>query len=216
MSTEKHSTKETAEGKGLRLDLIVIGFVALLLAFFFVRLGSQANRRLETIEDKMENSPPKRYVAPDSKVYQFTDMPTDGIKVQRSVYVPVYSHIYHAHGGVVPLAATLSIRNTDPRQSIYIHSADYYNTHGKKLKKYINRAVKLGPLQTIDFMIEVQDSSGGSGANFIVEWLATELVEEPAIEAVMIGSIGTNGFCFVRPGQTLETIVGDSVGDWGH
>jgi len=28
-------------------------------------------------------------------------------------------------------------------------------------------------------------------------------------DAVMIGSIGTNGFCFVRSGQTLETIVGD-------
>jgi hypothetical protein len=27
MSTEKHSTKETAEGKGLRLDLIVIGLI---------------------------------------------------------------------------------------------------------------------------------------------------------------------------------------------
>jgi hypothetical protein len=70
--------------------------------------------------------------------------------------------------------------------------------------------------QGTDFMIEVQDSSGGSGANFIVQWFATETVEEPTIEAVMVGSLGTHGYCFSRSGRTLETIVGGSVGDWGH
>ncbi|MHC5214952.1 MAG: DUF3124 domain-containing protein [Planctomycetota bacterium] len=65
-------------------------------------------------------------------------------------------------------------------------------------------------------MIEVQDSSGGSGANFIFQWFATETVEEPTIEAVMVGSLGTHGYCFSRSGRTLETIVGGSVGDWGH
>lgn len=43
---------------------------------------------------------------------------------------------------------------------------------------------------------------GGSGANFIVEWSGDEELNEPLIEAAMVGMDGTHGMAFV--GQAHE------------
>ena len=45
---------------------------------------------------------------------------------------------------------------------------------------------------------------GGSGANFIVEWVAKSKVNNPVIEAVMAGIEGQTGISFARLGVAIE------------
>ena len=69
----------------------------------------------------------------------------------------------------------------------------------------MDRLIRLGPLATIEFLVEAQDTTGGSGANFIVEWVATEDIDEPLIEAIMVGFSGTQGISFSRTGVPLAS-----------
>jgi len=67
--------------------------------------------------------------------------------------------------------------------------------------------LRLAPLATTEFFVPEQDSSGGSGANFIVEWVAEKKqVNTPIIEAVMISTSGQQGISFVRSGQVVQAL----------
>src|SRR6476469_3848218 len=135
-------------------------------------------------------------------------VPLDKTKVVmgQTVYVPIYSHIYHynSQDQVMNLSATLSIRNTDLTNSIIITSVRYYNTDGKLIRQDIKSPVELNPLASTDFFIAADDTSGGSGANFIVEWVAEKTVYEPVIEAVMISTSSSQGISFVSPAKVLK------------
>ena len=102
------------------------------------------------------------------------------------------------------LSATLSIRNTDLTHSIIITSVQYYDTDGQLVRKDVESPVELKPLASTDFFIAADDTSGGSGANFIVEWVAEKKVYEPVIEAVMIGTSSQQGISFVSPAKVLK------------
>ena len=128
----------------------------------------------------------------------------DELPVRQLVYVPVYSHVYYQGGSPYSLETTLSIRNTDFDEAVYLKSVKYFDTSGKLVKTHLDRAIKLAPLQTIEFLVERQDSSGGSGANFLVEWWAERQVDKPVIEAVMVGTVGTQGICFGRTGIEIS------------
>lgn len=124
----------------------------------------------------------------------------------QTLYVPVYSHIYHYNKQehVINLSATLSIRNTDLTNSIIITSVRYYNTDGQMVRQDVKSPVELKPLASTDFFIAADDTSGGSGANFIVEWVAEKKVYEPVVEAVMISTSSSQGISFVSPAKVLK------------
>ncbi len=124
----------------------------------------------------------------------------------QTVYVPVYSQIYHhnSQNHAMNLSATLSIRNTDLANSIIITSVRYYDTDGKLIRQDIKSPVELKPLASTDFFIAADDTSGGSGANFIVEWVALKTVYEPVIEAVMISTSSNQGISFISPAKVLK------------
>lgn len=124
----------------------------------------------------------------------------------QTLYVPIYSHIYHYNNqdNVMNLSATLSIRNTDLTNSIIITSVRYYNTDGQLIRQDVETPVELKPLASTDFFIAADDTSGGSGANFIVEWVAEKKVYEPVIEAVMISTSFQQGISFVSPAKVLK------------
>ena len=124
----------------------------------------------------------------------------------QTVYVPIYSHIYHYNNqdDVMNLSATLSIRNTDLTNSIIITSVRYYDTDGKLIRQDIKSPVELKPLASTNFFIAANDTIGGSGANFIVEWVAEKTVYEPVIEAVMISTSSSQGISFVSPAKILK------------
>lgn len=125
--------------------------------------------------------------------------------VSQAVYVPDYSHVYHGGGrSRFPLTTTLSVRNTDPERSITLRSVRYYDTGGELTRRYLEEARRLAPLETADFVVEEHDVSGGTGANFIVEWSAQRPVSQPVVESVMIGTRSTQGISFTSRGQPIE------------
>jgi hypothetical protein len=120
------------------------------------------------------------------------------------VYVPAYSHIYSGNRELpFLLTVTLSIRNIDPAHPIKITLVDYYETQGKLLKKYIDKPLTLKPFESERYIIAEKDKSGGSGANFIVEWHSDKLVNPPIIESVMIGARSNQGVSFTSRGREI-------------
>ena len=115
----------------------------------------------------------------------------------------IYTHIYSGlKGRTFDLAATLSIRNTDPKQSIIIVSVEFYDTEGKLIENYLDTSLSLGVLASTRYVIkEGEKKSGGSGANFMVTWKSETAVNPPIIEAIMIGAKSGQGISFVSRGQ---------------
>ncbi|NJP10838.1 MAG: DUF3124 domain-containing protein [Leptolyngbyaceae cyanobacterium RU_5_1] len=128
------------------------------------------------------------------------------IKVGQTIYVPIYSYIYHydSQKHILNLAATLSIRNTDLKHSIIITAVDYYDTSGKLIRHYLEQPAQLAALASADFFIAKDDVSGGLGANFIVEWAAEQQVFEPIVEAVMISTESGRGISLISSGKVVE------------
>ncbi|BAY67732.1 hypothetical protein NIES23_05140 [Trichormus variabilis NIES-23] len=128
------------------------------------------------------------------------------IAMGQTIYVPIYSHIYHYNRQeVFNLAATLSIRNTDLSNPIIVTSVRYYDSNGKLVKQYLERPIQLDALASTDFFIDKSDTSGGLGANFIVEWVAATEVSEPIVEAIMIGTDFQQGISFTSPGKVIKS-----------
>ncbi|ASQ91285.1 hypothetical protein CHL67_10505 [Prosthecochloris sp. GSB1] len=125
----------------------------------------------------------------------------------RTVYVPVYSHIYYRdERRVIQLAVTLSVRNTDRDRGIVLNTVRYFDSDGKPVRKYLSKPVVLGPMASRDFVVHEKDTAGGSGASFIVEWSAADSVTEPVIEAVMISTASAQGISLVSPGRVLRRL----------
>jgi len=127
------------------------------------------------------------------------------IAMGQTIYVPVYSHVYLHNKHKRLLGATLSIRNTDQNDAIVVTGVRYYDTEGKLLETYVDKAHALGPLASMDFVVDQVDQRGGSGANFIVEWVSERKVNPPIVEAVMIGVTGTQGLSFIGAGRVIAT-----------
>jgi hypothetical protein len=122
-----------------------------------------------------------------------------------SVYVSIYSNVYsgvklHA----LELSGMLSIRNTDPKYSISIQKADYYDSKGKLLERYITQSLKLKPLESTHFLLKVSDKRGGPGANFIVKWESDHEVNPPIIEGIMLSTRAQQGISFICPGKIIS------------
>lgn len=116
-------------------------------------------------------------------------------------YLPVYSHIYHVHEHrTFDLTITISIRNVSMTDSLYIFKADYYNTVGTNIRKYLKSPIYLLPMETVEIIIEEQDVEGGSGANFLFDWAMVNDINPPLIEAVMISTSGQQGLSFTTRG----------------
>lgn len=136
----------------------------------------------------------------------------------QTVYVPVYSYVALRFApsigwGVskdksreVPfqLATNVSVRNTDLRHSLTVMKADYYNTEGSIVKKYVETPVVVAPMASTYFFVSVSDESGGAGANFLIRWESQQPVNEPIIESVTFGFSGTHSLSFVTKSKTIR------------
>ena len=72
----------------------------------------------------------------------------------QTIYVPVYSHIYSGGGEAHLLEVTLSVRNTDPERTIRLVAVQYFDTRGVLVKNYLEQSVGLGPMETVEFLVE--------------------------------------------------------------
>ncbi|MGD9056410.1 MAG: DUF3124 domain-containing protein [Desulfobacterales bacterium] len=123
----------------------------------------------------------------------------------QTVYVPIYSHIYSGlKGRPFELAATLSIRNTDPKHPITLMSVKYFDSEGKLVKEYLEKPSELKAMATTRYILPEGDTTGGSGANFLVKWKAAAKINPPLIEGVMIGTRSGQGISFVSRGQVIS------------
>lgn len=130
----------------------------------------------------------------------------DRMKYDDLIYIPIYSDIYISEQNQRSLlVATLSIRNTSYSDSLFISKIDYFDTQGILVRNYLDNPISLPPMATVNYVIEKEDVSGGSGANFMVELSAMDKNVRPIVQAVMIGENGNNqGFAFSTDGYSLK------------
>jgi hypothetical protein len=139
-----------------------------------------------------------------STAIPFQSVLADDLSQGQKVYVPIYSHIYSGDKeNPFLLTAILSVRNTDPGHAITLTTVDYFDSNGKLLRRYLEKPVELGALASIRYVVGESDKSGGSGAKFIVEWLAASQVNPPILEGIMIGTKMQQGISFVSRGQVI-------------
>ena len=123
---------------------------------------------------------------------------------KQTFYVPIYSDIYTDRDArKVLLSATLSVRNTTLKKSLYINKIDYYDTDGALVKSYLDKPIELPAMATLNYIVEKEEDKGGSGANFIIEVEGVDETVKPVIEAVMIGNFSNKGFAFSTEGTPV-------------
>ncbi|WP_426138538.1 DUF3124 domain-containing protein [Psychrobacter sp. TWR1-1-1] len=123
---------------------------------------------------------------------------------KQTFYVPIYSDIYTDRDNrKVLLSATLSVRNTTLKKSLYINKIDYYGTDGTFIKPYLTKPIELPAMATLNYIVEKEEDKGGSGANFIIEVEGIDETVKPVIEAVMIGNFSNKGFAFSTEGTPV-------------
>lgn len=129
----------------------------------------------------------------------------------QSLYLPIYSHLYH--GDVHPrtgkpsetlVSTHVSIRNTDMKATLRVTSARYYNTDGALLREYLPAPKSVPPLGTLELYVPRSDSSGGSGANFIIDWSADRPINPPLVEALHADIREARTLLFVTTGRPIQ------------
>lgn len=120
-------------------------------------------------------------------------------------YLSVYSQIYNNTSYKTQnLTSMVSLRNTSESDTIYLLKAEYYDTHGKSIRKYFDSPVFLAPLETTEIIIDEIDTTGGTGSNFIIEWKIPEACSEPIFEGVMISISGQQGLSFTTQAKRIK------------
>ena len=154
-------------------------------------------KNTDSAEEKKKSHP--------SHIYKYASIDSSKLTYFQTDYVPVYSDIYHRDGTRrFNLTVTLSIRNTSKVDSTYILSAAYYDSYGKLLKEYIDSTILISPLESIEFVVDENEISGGAGANFIIDWGAVSYTDQLLIQTVMIGSSGQQGISFITNSRIID------------
>ena len=136
-----------------------------------------------------------------------TVMTASELAVSGETYIPVYSNIYWGQStSVTELSATLSVRNADRERSLVLTHVDYFDSRGKLIRQYLDEPRELEPMGTVEWVIEVHDTEGGSGANFLVGWGAPGPIARPVMEAIMLGQISSFSISFVSQGRPVEIV----------
>ncbi len=100
---------------------------------------------------------------------QVKGLMSTNLRFTDSVYVPIYSNIYSRTKDLrFLLTATLSIRNSSYADTMVISAIDYFDTKGTLVKHYLGSPIYLQPMESIDYVIDEEDDSGGSGAKLIL------------------------------------------------
>lgn len=154
-------------------------------------------------------APPKGAVAEGSSGQRLTpaSSPVPADHLTRRVYVAVYSSIYLGLAKdemMVNLAATVSVRNVSLDHGITLTHARYYDSAGKAVRDYVTTPSTLAPMATVEFVVKRDDTAGGPGANFVIEWSGPSDVDDPLVEAVMIGQSGHAAYSFTSVGRAVK------------
>lgn len=124
--------------------------------------------------------------------------------IHGNTYLAVYSEIYaRTQKRTFPLTATVGIRNTSLKDSVFINKAEYYDTHGELVNQYFDRTIFVAPMETVEIIIAEDHKQGGSGGNFLFNWSTRDLKNKPYFEAVMISASGQQGISITTQGVEI-------------
>lgn len=118
-----------------------------------------------------------------------------------SVYSEIYSQTEHRTHN---LTTTVSMRNINIKDTIYINKAEYFNTEGKSIRTYFDHPIYIAPLETVEIVVDETDVEGGTGANFVFGWSVKKSISEPLFEGVMISTSGQQGLSFTSEGVRIK------------
>jgi len=173
------------------------------LLFICIMLLSGCDNNRESKRTEYLNEIQKRK-SNDFSHFPATDETIDGTFNKKQIYVPVYSHIFLSEDRFLKLSIMLSIRNTDLSKDLYVESIDYYNTEGSLVRQYISKPHILKPMATIEYYVDLEDMSGGTGANFIVNIASKDKTSLPIVQAVMTNIGSNNSLTFLTQGHIIE------------
>lgn len=129
---------------------------------------------------------------------------TDSLEYGKS-YLSIYSQIYSfTEHKTHNLTSMVSIRNTSDLDTIYLLRAEYYDTHGKSVRKYFDTSIFLAPMETTEIVIDEIDVTGGTGSNFIFEWKIPKNCPEPLFEGIMTSTMGQQGLSFTTQAKRIK------------
>ncbi len=184
--------------------------IAVIVVLFLIPLCVYAfylDRRMGSFEDSLRYRPPQETAEENGVAVDEHSHVAKGPVLGQKVYVPAYSHVYHGDGDPHLLTITLSVRNTSLNEEMVIKSVRYFDTKGNEVKSYLAKPVRVAALGSTEFLVGRDDASGGSGANFLVEWFANQPITEPIIEAVMIDTKSQQGISFVCRGSVIGEVT---------
>ncbi len=125
----------------------------------------------------------------------------------QEIYIPAYSSLKPFEDQKeIDFSIILSIRNTDPTKSIVVSSIDFYNSEGDNSRKFISEPLTINPMATTEFTVSRLDKFGGSGANFYVKWISDTPVNEPVVEAIILGA-SPHCYSWVSPGRVVKNVL---------
>ena len=169
-----------------------ITFYFIVVFFLWGSFGCEKQKEISSINPiNWENRAVKKSL-PDSLVSGASYL---------SVYSEIYSETEHA---TINLTATISLRNINKKDTIYLDKAEYYNTHGQLIRSYFSKPIFISPMETVEIVIDEHDKEGGSGANFIFDWKIQTNTHEPFFECVMISTYGQQGLSFTTQGIRID------------
>lgn len=128
------------------------------------------------------------------------------MEINESVYVPAYSDLYYeSQEKKTFFTVILSLRNISFTDTLYFTHIDYYSSHGKLLREYIDQVLVLRPMESMEYIVEEAEKEGGTGANFVVNYSAkANLNNHPFIETIMMGNLDNYRFAFTSPGVRIN------------
>ena len=136
-----------------------------------------------------------------------TALPGENLDVSGAFYVPAYSSVAMSQGKLrADFSVTLSVHNASETKALVLKRIAYFDTAGKMVESYLKEPVALNPFSTIEVAIAANDTRGGTGANFIVDWAAAGDIAEPVVEALMVGSVGAGHYAFISQGRSVKII----------
>jgi hypothetical protein len=136
-----------------------------------------------------------------------TTLPTEALTVSGAFYVPVYSSVSMSQGKLrADFSVTLSVHNASETRPLVLKRIAYFDTSGKMVESYLKSPIALKPFSTIEVFIAAADIRGGTGANFVVDWAATSEIAEPAVEALMVGGVGSGHYAFISQGRPIKVV----------
>ncbi|MGD9488766.1 MAG: DUF3124 domain-containing protein [Calditrichaceae bacterium] len=175
-------------------------FIYLIVMFaIFLNFLSCGQSPENTIKSQDREEPVKPYQ------YSYLIENEPDILYGEIIYLPIYSEIFYKdQKSTIQLSATLSIHNTDLNNPVTLKKVYYHDTKGHLIRKYIDTNKELMPLETLNIIIEDTDRTGGTGANFIVEWNTENEVSSPIVEALMVTTKMGQGISFTSTGKVVK------------